>query len=100
MTNGRHHSSALLEPYAKNKKYDSQDMTEIGSYLLKREGVKHTTYFNHHEPRYWIYLNDYKLNVDFFKGELRFEKDDFRFGKPVKLLANSIQFEVITGEQP
>lgn len=91
----------LLEPYAREKKYDSQDMTEIGSYLLKKEGIRHTTYFDENEVCYWIFIDHYDVQVSFELGKLSIQiGGELKNGKPKKVLANSVQFEVVTGEQP
>jgi len=93
---------ALLEPYAKNDKYNTQDMVQIGSYLLKNEGIEHQTYINEGVPYYWIMIEEVGLHVSFKPGLLILEndRDTSLNGKPIKMLANSITFEAITGEQP
>jgi len=62
---------ALLTPYAENQEYDSQDLTEIAGYLLKKEGIDHVVmsgrlYLQEGEeyPHYWIELNTGHI-VDF-----------------------------------
>ena len=89
---------ALLERYVSNENYCSQDLTEICSYLLKKEGIAHTTYFDEDKLIYWVYIESHNLQVK-FQNKLIFESG-FVSGTPKKVLANSIQFEVLTGEQP
>ena len=92
-------------------RWSTQDLTEIGSYLLKKEGIDHATMMGFvqkqgvekAELRYWIELDNGCI-IDFRSGEPPIFTEDQKqsrySGEETKVMANSVRFEALTGETP
>ena len=101
-----------MTPYANRRDLGTQDLTEIASYFLKEEGVEHVVMSGEvhigsvSDEKYWIATED-GYTIDFRTigapaGVFREnEARHIRYlGEETKVMANSIRFEVITGESP
>ena len=101
-----------MTPYAGHKDYDTHDLTEIASYFLKEDGVDHVVMSgevyvgDESEPKFWIETEDGYI-IDFMATGTPggvFRENEARhlryIGQETMVMANSVRFEVITGESP